>query len=210
MRMVRWMCVSGWMFLLVQAYPGSPEQRAVKQVCAYVCVWLVETLCLQCFDAVGRSAEIWHLACKNWVVGCWCGYLYGARCRRAYGPGDATATHCLSGSPGKGAVSWCVYVLVLLGFGFFSTSQEIGWEERLRNDLFCVEWDVKPCSIPYHIGGWLKHCRSLLMSVGRGRCTISACGAAAAAGSTHPTTCSHMSDHSISSMCPELTLPVHC
>jgi len=22
--------------------------------------------------------------------------------------------------------------------------QEIGWEERLRNDLFCVEWDVKP------------------------------------------------------------------
>ena len=26
----------------------------------------------------------------------------------------------------------------------FSTSQEVGWEERLRNDLFCVEWDVKP------------------------------------------------------------------
>ena len=23
-------------------------------------------------------------------------------------------------------------------------SQEIGWEERLGNDLFCVEWDVKP------------------------------------------------------------------
>jgi len=23
-------------------------------------------------------------------------------------------------------------------------SQEIGWEERLRNDLFYVEWDVKP------------------------------------------------------------------
>jgi len=22
--------------------------------------------------------------------------------------------------------------------------QEIGWEERLQNDLFCVEWDVKP------------------------------------------------------------------
>jgi len=22
--------------------------------------------------------------------------------------------------------------------------QEIGWEERLRNDLFCVKWDVKP------------------------------------------------------------------
>ena len=32
---------------------------------------------------------------KNWVVGCWCGYLSGARCRLAYSPADATATHCL-------------------------------------------------------------------------------------------------------------------
>ena len=35
-------------------------------------------------------------ACKkNWAVGCWRGYLSGAICRFAYGPGDATATHCL-------------------------------------------------------------------------------------------------------------------
>jgi len=33
-----------------------------------------------------------HLACKNWVMRCWCGYLSGARCRLfAYGPSDATA-----------------------------------------------------------------------------------------------------------------------
>jgi len=32
---------------------------------------------------------------KNWVVRCWYGYLAGARCRLAYGPADATATHCL-------------------------------------------------------------------------------------------------------------------
>jgi len=32
---------------------------------------------------------------KNWVVGCWRGYLSGAMCRFAYGPSDATATHCL-------------------------------------------------------------------------------------------------------------------
>jgi len=31
---------------------------------------------------------------KNWMVGCWRGYLSGARCRLAYGPVDATATHC--------------------------------------------------------------------------------------------------------------------
>jgi len=28
-------------------------------------------------------------------VGYWHGYLTGARCRLAYGPADATATHCL-------------------------------------------------------------------------------------------------------------------
>jgi len=37
-----------------------------------------------------------HPACKRtWVVGCWHGYLSGARCRLAYGPADVTATHCL-------------------------------------------------------------------------------------------------------------------
>jgi len=34
-----------------------------------------------------------HPACKK--LGCWHGYLSGARCRLAYGPADATATHCL-------------------------------------------------------------------------------------------------------------------
>ena len=29
------------------------------------------------------------------LVGCWRGYLSGARCRLAHGPADATATHCL-------------------------------------------------------------------------------------------------------------------
>ena len=32
---------------------------------------------------------------KNWVVGCWHSHLSGARCRLAYGPADASATHCL-------------------------------------------------------------------------------------------------------------------
>ena len=42
---------------------------------------------------VGRQGR--HPACKNWVVGCWHGYLSGERCRLVYGPADATATHCL-------------------------------------------------------------------------------------------------------------------
>jgi len=51
------------------------------------------TSCLQCFDAVAWVAGR-HPACKNRVVGCWRDYLPGARCRLAYGPADATATHC--------------------------------------------------------------------------------------------------------------------
>jgi len=33
-----------------------------------------------------------------------------------------------------------------VGFGFLCTSQEIGWKERLENDLYFVlsGWDVKP------------------------------------------------------------------
>ena len=30
------MGVSGWMFLLVPAYPGSPRQKAVKRLCVSV------------------------------------------------------------------------------------------------------------------------------------------------------------------------------
>ena len=65
---------------------------------------------------------------KNWVVGCWHGYLSGARCRLAYGPANATATHCLASVksrlvlpfwywltqvvPEKGPLNWCVYMCV--------------------------------------------------------------------------------------------------
>jgi len=42
-----------------------------------------------------------------------------------------------------------VYYGFSLGFifSYLSTGQEIGWKERLRYDLYCVEWDVKPQSI---------------------------------------------------------------
>ena len=46
------------------------------------------------FSAMGGRKGIRRV--KNWVVGYWRGYLSGARCRLAYGPADATATHCLS------------------------------------------------------------------------------------------------------------------
>jgi len=35
----------------------------------------------------------WCRPVKNWVVGCWHGYVSGVMCRFAYGPADATDTH---------------------------------------------------------------------------------------------------------------------
>ena len=37
-----------------------------------------------------------------------------------------------------------VLAFVLLGLVSSVPSQEIGWEERLQNDLLCVEWDIQP------------------------------------------------------------------
>jgi len=35
-----------------------------------------------------------------------------------------------------------LFAFVLLDLVSLVPRQEIGWEERLRNDLFCVEWYV--------------------------------------------------------------------
>jgi len=52
---------------------------------------VVVTVLWRCW--LGGRKGIWPV--KTWVVGCWHGYLSGARCRLAYGPADATATHRL-------------------------------------------------------------------------------------------------------------------
>jgi len=56
-------------------------------------------------------------------------------------------------------VDWWIRVSPLVGkpgnvcfLFFWVLSQEIGWEERLRNDVFCVERYVKPCSILFYPG----------------------------------------------------------
>jgi len=75
------------------------KSRLVLPFC-YWLTWVVPEKgllngCVCCaFSAVtllvGHHEE--HLACKNWAMRCWCGYLSGARCRLfAYGPADVTA-----------------------------------------------------------------------------------------------------------------------
>ena len=39
---------------------------------------------------------------------------------------------------------WWMHAFIVLGLVFSIPSQEIGLGKRLRNNLFCVEWDVKP------------------------------------------------------------------
>jgi len=55
--------------------------------------------------------------------------------------------------PLNGCVCVCVVVLffgwwmrtfVVLGWVFFIPEKETGFGKRLRNDLFCAEWDIKP------------------------------------------------------------------
>ena len=70
--------------------------RTRYRILTAVCDWS-DDLIWYAFSAltllVGQQER--HPAFKNRVVGCWCGCLSGARCWLAYGPADATATHCL-------------------------------------------------------------------------------------------------------------------
>ena len=57
------MGVSGWMFLLVPAYPGSPGQKAVKRLCVCVCV---TCFLLSAFsDCLGCSCVFFCRSCQN-------------------------------------------------------------------------------------------------------------------------------------------------
>jgi len=37
-----------------------------------------------------------------------------------------------------------MHAFVVLGLVFFMPSQEIGLGKHLQNDIFCVEWELKP------------------------------------------------------------------
>ena len=87
--------------------PSCRQTNSVKALKAHQRHWSYAIHCqinfwkvLVAFSAltllVGRQEG--HPACKQLsggLVGCWRGYLSGVRCRLAYGPADATATHCL-------------------------------------------------------------------------------------------------------------------
>jgi len=107
---------------------------------------------------VGRQEG--HPACKNWVVGCWRGYLSGARCRLAYGPADATATHRLFASvksrlvspfwyrltrvvPDKGPLNGCVCVCVCNKLVRCCCVQKFVHELRITNQVMYLNPPVE-------------------------------------------------------------------
>ena len=73
----------------VRHFRGHSQARCCLSLFQYINVSAFSALML----LVGRQEG--HPACKKMSGGCWCGYLSAARCRLAYGPADATATHCL-------------------------------------------------------------------------------------------------------------------
>ena len=87
---------------VISPEPLKPRQSGmlvVFKVIKVICNLFVVVMCCSVVPSV-----LWHCwlggrkgirPVKNWAVGCWHGCLSGARCRLAYGPADATATHCL-------------------------------------------------------------------------------------------------------------------
>ena len=83
-----------WSFLL-QRQSFRPSTFSWLKATSWLCfISLIEPIASSALTLLVRRQE-GHSACKNRVVGYWRGYLSGARCTLAYGPADATATHCL-------------------------------------------------------------------------------------------------------------------
>jgi len=74
---------------------GTQRSRLVKQNTEDFVPGIWKTIAFSALMLlVGRQEG--HPACKKLSGGgCWHGNLSAAKCRLAYGPADATATHCL-------------------------------------------------------------------------------------------------------------------
>jgi len=100
--------------------------------------------------------HVWHVGVPRWsrtskVSFSFChdfmSILNWSQCHLSWELAKATVTFCKPRvAPGHIALLICLLVSTLYTyiFSLLVIRQEIGWEEHLRNDLFCVEWDVKP------------------------------------------------------------------
>jgi len=95
-RVVMWCCSTAscatWCLMCLAAVIGYLWRYAV------IFNFFLKFLLLYSFNAFSALTLLvgWqevHPTCRKWVVGCRRGYWSRARCRLAYGPVDATATH---------------------------------------------------------------------------------------------------------------------
>ena len=95
----------------------------------------------------------------QWVVGCWHGYLSGPRCRQAYGPADAPATHCLLLQQNP---DW----FYLSGTGSPGQSQK----RAVKGVCVCVVWSVVMASAAEYLWMWSFQVLSLWLCFGPAIC----------------------------------------
>ena len=177
-----------------------------KKIGSFFCLTTVPSVLWRCW--LGGRKRIRPE--KNWVLGCWCGYLPGAMCRLAYGPADDTATHCL-------LLQWNPDWFYLSGTGCvcvcFSASQCRARPMTVPCScagacipVTVVRWNGEPASVsswcawfgtPGPLGGrseTARHCRWCCPDRGTGR---TAGSPARRWSSTHPViyqpTCTHAS-----------------
>jgi len=109
---VKLRCMPLWDQVTLSVTITCPASSASSRIATLPCSGASRPLC-NCRHDITTTyycilpSVLWHCwlggrkgirPVKNWVVGCWCGYLSGASCRLAYGPADANATHCLFAS----------------------------------------------------------------------------------------------------------------
>ena len=98
-------------------------------------------------------------------MGCWRGYLSGARCRLAYSPADFTATHCL-------------FSKIQIGFTFLVPAHPGSPGQRaVKRVCVCVCVNVEPWCIPTftskplllpvfgYRSAWISNCWTALLTV---------------------------------------------
>ena len=90
---VRFSWMIKFSFVLLQELSLWLQKNYKFLSCMYIhiCIYKIPSVLWRCW--LGGRKGIRPV--KNWVVGCWRGCVFGARCRLAYSPADATATHCL-------------------------------------------------------------------------------------------------------------------
>ena len=91
---------------------------------------------------------------KNWVVGCWRGYLSGASCWLPCGPADATATHCL-------LLQWYPDCFYLSGTGYPGNpgKRAINARARVFNEIFGCSSETMHITIRTTSHSISHHCR---------------------------------------------------